>query len=71
MHINFPQRECNSLRFNKLTLSPELLGKSFDDVSVQRYKNEGKWQNKLLFIFEINENEDENENYKLDDNQDN
>ena len=53
MHENYPQRVCNSLRFNKLTLSSKQLGIFLTSLSVQRYKNESKWQNKFLFIFTL------------------
>ena len=51
MHTKFPQRERNSLRFNQLGMCIPKTWEISAPLSVQRYKNEGKLQNKLLFIF--------------------
>ena len=53
LHDNFPQRECNSLRFKELGRRIPEAWEISAPLSVQRYKNEGKWQNKFLFIFTL------------------
>ena len=51
MYVNYPQGRRNPLRFRELDGIAPKTWEISAPLSVQRYKNEGKWQNKFLFIF--------------------